>query len=307
MGTSYTVKISGEKPDMAKDDLGQSIRAILDEINASMSTYLPDSELSLINLAPAGEWLPVSDALFEVLSGAREVNQLTGGYFDITIGPLVNLWGFGPTPRLNQVPDPADIERLLASSGSKHIELRVEPPAIRKAIPGLYIDLSAIAKGYAVDRIARHLEDRGIENFMVEIGGEIRAQGVNNIGFAWRIGIEQPETYTREVRRVVKLDSIAMATSGDYRNFFILEDRRYSHTINPHDGRPVSHDLVSVTVLHPLASRADALATGLLAMGKKAAWQLATQRKLPAFFIESREDGFHESYTPAFAGYLVSP
>lgn len=305
MGTTYTVKINEKNLADPQQALEQETRHILEDINNKMSTYRPDSELSLLNQSPAGEWLTLSNELYEILGISIRLSELTSGYFDITVGPLVNLWGFGPEKTRDKLPPREEITRLLESGGIRKIELR-EHAAIRKSSENLYIDLSAIAKGYAVDRLADNLESRGINNYLVEIGGEIRARGVNEIGFAWRIGIEQPSRTNRQVQQVIKLQDVAMATSGDYRNFYEIENKTYSHTINPLTGWPVDHQLASVTVLHTSATHADALATGFLAMGKDKAWKIAEEEGLAVFFIERKEDGYIESYTNAMQSFLLT-
>ncbi len=305
MGTTYTIKINEPKLVLSAEQINTDVNDILIEINRKMSTYIDDSELSLINQTNSREWIPVSADLYQVINDAIRVSTLTAGSFDITVGPLVNLWGFGPTPRTNKIPSAKEISDALRKTGFEHISLRSSPTAIQKTIPGIYIDLSGIAKGYAVDKIAEYLDQQNINNYMLEIGGEIRARGVNEINFAWRIGIEKPLAEQRTVERIIKLDNIAMATSGDYRNYFEQGGKRYSHTIDPRTGRPITHTLVSVTVLHKSTAWADALATGFLVMGKEAAYKLAEQEKLPVLFIERTANGFSESYTDPFTGYLL--
>jgi thiamine biosynthesis lipoprotein len=269
-----------------------------------MSTYIEDSELSGINQSNSSDWLPVSGELYAVLDAALAMSQVTDGAFDVSIGGLVNLWGFGPEPGSDRIPDNSELERRLANSGFQKIELRLTPRAVKKAAPGIYLDLSAIAKGYAVDRVAEYLEQAQIEHYLVDIGGEIRARGRNQSGQAWRIGIEKPLVDSREAGWVVGLENISMATSGDYRNFFMHEGRRYSHTIDPATGWPVSHPLVSVSVVSPSTMMADALATALLVMGPEKGFNFAETRAIPALFISRAENGFSEHFTSTFRPYL---
>ena len=304
MGTTYSVKIYAAKLEPSKEEIEQAIRVILDNINASMSTYIGDSELSLLNQAKAGSWISLSDDLFQISEEAIAISRLTRGHFDISVGALVNLWGFGPE-KSEVVPSGHEIDQALANSGLELIELRESSPALKKLKQQVYLDLSGIAKGFAVDKIAEYLDMLHIDNFLVEIGGEIRASGVNEVGFAWRIGIEQPDHENRTVRRIIKLDNISMATSGDYRNYFEKNGRRYSHTIDPVSGYPINHKLASVTVLHEKASTADALATGFLVMGKEPATTIANDKGLAVFFIEKSASGFEESYTPEFKNFLL--
>ncbi len=304
MGTTYSVKINATELEVSQQEIDQSIKIILDDINASMSTYIDDSELSRLNQSKAGTWIPLSHDLFQIIEEALGISRLTRGHFDISVGALVNLWGFGPEKH-ELVPSKHDIDQAMADSGARLIQVQKSPPALKKLKDNVYLDLSAIAKGFAVDKIAEYLIRLNIDNFLVEIGGEIRASGVNEAGFAWRIGIEQPEHEKRAVRRIIKLDNIAMATSGDYRNYFEKDGRRYSHTIDPVSGYPITHKLASVTVLHAKTSSADALATGFLVMGKAAASTIAEERGLAVYFIEKEASGFKESFTPEFEKYFL--
>ncbi|NKB37422.1 MAG: FAD:protein FMN transferase ApbE [Gammaproteobacteria bacterium] len=304
MGTTYSVKINAVELEVAEKKIDKEIQSILKKVNASMSTYIKESELSLLNQSNAGTWITLSEDLYQISEEAMSVSRLTDGHFDISVGALVNLWGFGPQ-KSEIIPSKDEIEQAMSNSGSEHLQIQQSPPALKKLKDNIYLDLSGIAKGYAVDKIAEYLISLGIDNFLVEIGGEIRASGTNNIGFAWRIGIEQPEPEKQAVRRIIRLDNIAMATSGDYRNYFERDGRRYSHTIDPVSGYPITHNLASVTVLHAKTSIADALATGFLVMGKEAAGKIAQKNKLAVFFIEKTASGFKESFTPEFEQCLL--
>lgn len=305
MGTTYSIKINEPVLPLSAELINENLNDILFDINQKMSTYIVNSELSLINQNHTDDWLILSEELHYVLQEASIVSMITLGKFDITVGPLVNMWGFGPSAQTKTIPSDTEINDALAEIGFSKIRLRNEDLAIKKLNPALYIDLSGIAKGYAVDLMANYLEQIGIVNYMVEIGGEIRAKGVNGKKTSWRIGIEKPLTEKRSVQRIIKLDNIAMATSGDYRNYFEQDGVRYSHTIDPVAGRPINHKLVSVTVLHESATRADALATGFLVMGKEQAYELAMQNELAVLFIERSDSTFIESYTTALQPYLV--
>lgn len=285
MGTSYSVQIADAGAVLDGAKLQQRIETLLAEINAQMSTYDPQSELSRFNRSASEEWFAVSAALAEVVAEARQISAISHGAFDVTVGRLVNLWGFGPEFHLDQVPSAAAIAEQLAATGDQHLAVRLEPPALRKALPGLYVDLSAIAKGYAVDQVAELLDGQGLSNYLVEIGGELRARG-ERPDRPWRIAIERPESQGRAVYRVVELADIGMATSGDYRNFFQQDGVFYSHTIDPSTGRPVAHRLASVTVLDAETMRADALATAFLVLGPEQGLALAEAMDIPAFFIE---------------------
>ena len=301
MGTSYSVKVSSLPPELPTEQLRKEIRDSLERINAQMSTYLEDSELSLFNASRSTEWQPVSQALYQVLASARKVSELSHGAFDVTVGPLVNLWGFGPDPMTFTAPDPQLIEQKRKQIGYKLLSLRAEPVAVKKTIPELYIDLSSIAKGYAVDRIGELLEAHDIGDYLVEIGGEIRLRGHNLSGKPWRIAIEKPTPEQRMIQKIVPITNVAMATSGDYRNFFEVEGVRFSHTIDPRTGRPITHKLASVTVLRETTMEADALATAFMVLGPREAPKLAEREHIAALFIIKTEQGFDELSTSTFS------
>ncbi len=305
MGTSYTIKINEKLIAAETKQITDGINSILNDVNQKMSTYITDSELSHINQARTSDWIMISDELYTVVKSAIEIGQLTNGAFDITVGPVVNLWGFGPENRPEQVPAESDIQQALQQTGYHYLQLMASPTAIKKGRNAAYLDLSGIAKGRAVDRIANYLQQHHYRNFMVDIGGELSAKGINKDGISWRIGIEKPVTKQRIVQRIIRLDNISMATSGDYRNYFEQNGLRYSHTIDPKTGRPITHKLASVTVLHPSTMVADALATGLLVMGPTAGYELAEKQNIAALFITGSETLFNERYTEAFKTYLV--
>ena len=305
MGTSWSVKINAETLPFPRQQLKSQFDAILNRVNREMSTYLPDSELSFINAAHSTDPILVSPSLMQVLEAARGIGQLTQGAFDVTVGPLVNLWGFGPGQDFT-VPGEEQIDAALRLVGDEYLRLDPAASTLKKASGGVSIDLSAIAKGHGVDRVADYLDSLQLDDYLVEIGGEIRARGVNREQAPWQIGIEQPVAGQRGVQRIIKLDNMAMATSGDYRNFFEQDGTRYSHTIDPRTGRPVTHDLASVTVLHPSAMLADAWATGLLVLGPEQGYATAVETGLAAYFIIHGEPGFEEVSTPAFEFHFVA-
>ena len=305
MGTSWSVLINAKELPRSRQRLQSEINTILNRVNGEMSTYLPESELSMINAAASADRIPVSQSLMQVLEAAREISQLTQGGFDVTAGPLVNLWGFGPGQDFT-VPGEEQIDAALRLAGYEYLRLDPAASALKKAHGGIQVDLSAIAKGYGVDRVADYLDSLQLNDYLVEIGGEIRARGVNREQAPWQIGIEQPVAGQRGVQRIIKLDNMALATSGDYRNFFEQDGIRYSHTIDPRTGRPISHGLASVTVLHPSAMLADAWATGLLVLGPEQGYATALENGLAAYFIVRTDTGFEEQSSPAFQPYIVT-
>jgi thiamine biosynthesis lipoprotein len=301
MGTTYTIKVSRLPRRVDADQLAAAIEARLDEINRLMSNYRADSELSRLNAFHRTGWFPASAEMVFVLERAGEVSEASGGALDVTVGPLVRLWDFGPGREgVRRIPADEEIAAALKQIGYKKIELRRQPSGIRKVQADLEIDLSAVAKGFASDEIENLLLSRAITNYMVEIGGEVQTGGVNDRGQPWNIAIEAPVAGVRQIQRVVPLTTMGMATSGDYRNFFEIDGRRYSHIIDPRTGRPVSHNLVSVTVLDPSCAIADAWATALLVLGPDEGFQLAHLEQLAALFIMRTEDGFKERTTKKF-------
>lgn len=301
MGTTYSVQIVDPPAGVDLDALQRAIDAELEAVNETMSTYRSDSELSRFNGAPADAWVPVSEALGEVVATAKTIGAASGGALDVTVGPLVNLWGFGPDLSTKDLPSEAAIAASLQRTGLEKLRVRLDPPALRKARADLYVDLSAIAKGYGVDRLAALLAGAGIENLLVEIGGELYGRGVNGRGQPWRVAIERPEAQVRRVLKVVPLRDTGMATSGDYRNFFELNGVRYSHSIDPSTGWPVRHELASVTVLADSATAADGWATALLVLGAERGPALAESEGVAALFIERHADGrIVERTTAAF-------
>jgi len=297
MGTYYQVSA------VCPSDVGGLISAELEAVNAEMSTYLADSALSRFNRAALDQWIDVPAPLVEVVDAALELSRHSAGAFDVTVGPLVNLWGFGPDAA-SGVPDPAAIAATRAQVGFDALATRQTPAGLRKS-RALYVDLSAIAKGHGVDRVALRLLAAGCSDLLVDVGGEVRAAGVNPDGRPWRIGVEVPDpTQAGGVQRVVALRDAALATSGDYRNYIESAGRRYSHTIDPRTGYPVDHALASVTVLHASAMWADGYATLLTVLGPDAGWTFALDEALAALFIVRGENGFEERYTPAFEAAL---
>lgn len=306
MGTVYTVKVVAPPPVLADAEgraLAERIKMELESVDEKMSTYRPDSELSRFNASHSTEPFPMSPETVAVFVYAHQVSKASGGAFDITVGPLVNAWGFGPNDREGRTdaPTPEEIEDLRGRIGYEKIEIDSAANTVRKTQPDLYCDLSAIAKGYAVDQVARALDELGIENYLVEVGGELRSRGQNDRGQPWVIGIEKPVTDERTIHRTVPLSGWSMATSGDYRNYYEANGIRISHTINPKTGRPITHPLAAVTVFHRECVLADAYATALMVLGPDAGHKLAEQLGLPAVLIIRRDDGtFEERTTQAF-------
>ncbi|MBT8077913.1 MAG: FAD:protein FMN transferase [Gammaproteobacteria bacterium] len=303
MGTSYSVKLAGVTENANTADLHREIQSIVDGLQQSMSTYIEESEVSRFNASRSMEWFTVSADLCGVVAEAQTISEFTGGAFDITVGPLVNLWGFGPDGSVAAPVDDADVAEKLMTVGHSHLRADCTRPALKKSNPELYIDLSAYAKGYAVDRVFSHVAESGFDNFLVEIGGELRSYGRNARNRPWSIAIENPDPASRSVHSIVKLSNKAFATSGDYRNSFEFEGVRYSHTINPRTGKPVTHSAASVTVVADSAAYADAVATALLVMGPDAGLGFAERHDIAAMFLVRTSDALEQRASRAFAAF----
>ncbi len=306
MGTSYDVKLVLEPTQSLPSDFPARVEALLQRVNRIMSTYDAQSELSRFNRNPSSDWIAVSPELQNIVAEALRFSELSNGAFDITVGPLVNLWGFGPAARREQAPSAAEIAQARQRVGYWQLQSREQPPALKKQRADLYVDLSGIAKGYGVDQLALLVESLGINNYLVAIGGEIRAKGKNGRGQVWTVAIEKPVAGQRAVERLVRLENASIATSGDYRNFFEVGGKRYAHIINPQTGQPLAQTLVSATVISNQSMLADAAATTLMVAGAEGGVQLASAHQLAAFFIIAQADGsFAERSTPEFAPYLL--
>jgi len=306
MGTSYNVKVVPPPgvERLAEQDLPGVIQARLDDINDKMSAYSEDSELSRFNQFEDTAPFPVSKETAAVFAIAQQVSEASGGAFDVTVGPLVNAWGFGPVKR-SEPPTDEQVAALKERLGYRNVTVDVEACTLRKARPDVYCDLAAVAKGYAVDEVARALEEHGYTDYMVEVGGEVRVRGAKPGGVPWRIGIEKPDAPPHTVQQAIALSDQAMATSGDYRNYYERDGVRLSHTIDPRTGRPITHKLASVSVLHEECAWADAYATAMMVLGPEEGWELAEKQDLAAYFIV-RDDtgGFVTRATPAFQRLL---
>ncbi len=307
MGSFYNVKLAAPRSQLPDQTQVKALaEQVFDGIIASMSTYEPDSELSRLNRSESEDWQAVSKPLFEVVALSQEVSQASGGAFDITVAPLVNLWGFGPGERTRRAPSAEDIAAVKANTGFQKIHLDHEKRMLRKPT-GLTMDLSAVAKGYAADLLADRLVEEGFANVMVEVGGELSLRGLSPRGEPWRIGIEMPNyklfAAPQSPSQTVALTNMGMATSGDYRNYYEVDGVRFSHTIDPITGRPVDHALASVTVLARTCALADAWATALNVLAPERAMEIADRQGIMAYFIVRVGDGFETRSSAAFDDY----
>ncbi len=309
MGTTWSAVIlppkKGELPD--DDALKAGLDDVLISVNNQMSTWQDDSELSAFNRFQQTGWFSVSEPLARVVQEALNISQLSGGVYDVTVGPLVNLWGFGAAEKTSSavVPEQSAIDETLSRVGYTKLAVRPEPPALKKQVAGVYVDLSSIAKGYGVDRLAAYLNGLGVTDYMVEIGGEIHVKGRSPRGDNWRIAVEKPVGLESSIQQGLNLKAGGLATSGDYRNFFSAGGQRYSHTLNPVTGYPVKHNLASVSVIAENTMLADAYATMLMAMGEVKGKAFALDKGLDAYFIWRTDDGFETFATDGFKQVLI--
>ena len=301
MGTTYMARVVTAEPwdDARREQTRASVQSALDAVESAMSHFQLASEVSRFNQTWSTEPFPLSSPTFEVVRTALELAQLTDGAIDITVAPLVNAWGFGPTEPDLLPPDADQLLRLRSRVGFRKLELDEPTSTVRKTDPQLEWDLSSVAKGYGVDRVAAALRDEGETRFMVEVGGEIVASGLNHLHQPWRIGIERPSD-RGGIQRVVPLSNLALATSGDYRNVREVEGRLVSHTIDPRTGRPVDHRLASVSVIAESCLMADGMATALEVLGPDEGYDLAIERGWAALFLTRDGDAITARATPAF-------
>jgi thiamine biosynthesis lipoprotein len=289
MGTTFMVKTLKKPEDLEFTTseltlkLSRDIGEILETVNQQMSTWINDSEISRFNQYPETGWFDVSSDTALVFAEALRVSELSGGAFDITVGPLVNLWGFGPVKTDRQIPGDDQIKEVMTKTGYQKISVRLSssPPAIKKEIPGVQCDLSAIAKGFGVDKVAEYLESTGYMNYLVEIGGEVRGKGINHEAIPWRVAILAPGPGGQSpYQKILSLNDKAMATSGDYFNYFEKDGVRYSHDS---------------------CMTADAMATAIDVLGPEKGYELALKENLPVFMIVKEKGTFVEKMTPPFA------
>jgi len=299
MGTTYHVSVVSSQP--LSPELAEGVQSRLVRIDQLMSTYKENSEINDVNRLPIGQSMQVSPEMVEILAVSREVFDYTSGAFEPTVGPLVNLWGFGPKKKQQVVPDASDIEVLRAKIGLLNI---IWNDTELTKLADIDLDFSAVAKGYGVDVVSDYLDRQGYQNHLVEVGGEMRLSGHKSDGQKWRVGIEAPQLEQGRTQLILSLSDVAVATSGDYRNYFEQDGERYSHTIDPRTGYPITHTMASVTVIADNAALADALATGFSVLGDKQSLKVAEELGLPVYLLVKKIDGFEAHYSSAFEPYL---
>jgi thiamine biosynthesis lipoprotein len=310
MGGAFSVKVVTPRAELENSgfgDVDRALRATLDRITRLMSTWDPDSELSRFNRSTSLAPFAVSPETFEVFTWSMDVGALTDGALDVTVGPLVDAWGFGPGGPRHPLPTDAEIARLREAVGLSRLELDPATRTVRKTRPEVRCDLSSVVPGYAADRLSTELSDRGFTDFLVDVGGEVRARGRNETGAAWQVAIERPELHGGAIERLVPISDLAITTAGDYRKYREVDGERVTHILDPRTGRPLTHRLASVTVIDALAVRADAFDTALMVLGQNEGMALARKLNLAALFIERTGEGFTARATPRFDEVTAKP
>jgi len=305
MGTSWSVRLLAD----GEQDFQSGLQQQLDAVVTQMSHWEASSDLGRFNRAPAGSWHVLPQAFFDVLSFALDVARQSRGAYDPCAGALVNLWGFGPEGRFGAedfaAPSADAVAQLLRERAAQHVQLQADE---RRALQpgGVQLDFSAVAKGYAVDRLAFFLKSNGVQNFLVEVGGELRGAGMKQDGQPWWVKLEEVEdaSSARE-EMVLALHGLSVATSGDYRRYFQRGGQRYSHTIDPRSGKPIDNGLASVTVLHPMCMAADAWSTALTVLGLGDGMALAERLGLAVRFVERTQAGLREHMSTSFQQMLA--
>lgn len=306
MGTVWRVTASGLTSEQAKQ-LPHLIQQRLDADDQELSTWKKDSWLSHFNQNPSIEPQPISDNVAAIISSSLYVGRMTEGAMDITVGPLVNLWGFGPHAIPTRTPSVSQINAAKKRVGLPHLTLSetVNGNTLRKDIPDLYVDLSTVGEGFAADHLARLMEQQGVRNYLVSVGGALISRGQHLQGQPWRVAVQKPTDKMNQAQVVVDLQGHGISTSGDYRNYYELEGKRISHIIDPSTGHPIEHHLVSATVIATTALEADAWDTGLMVLGTEKAKALAIRLNLAVYLITKQGDQLVGWASPTFKTFMV--
>ncbi|CNC23490.1 FAD:protein FMN transferase ApbE [Yersinia alsatica] len=306
MGTFYSVKISGATTPNPHQ-LQQEIDALLEQANNDISTYRQTSVLSRFNQYRGSEPQPIPRGMADIILLAQRIGRDTDGAMNITVGPLVNLWGFGPEKQPTQIPTQDQIDSARQQVGLQHLTLISDNRGewLQKDLPDLYVDLSTMGEGYGVDLLVNLMMRKGITNYLVSVGGAVSSRGVNGQGQPWRVAIQKPTDQENAVQALVDLQGYSISTSGSYRNYFEQGGQRYSHVLDPATGRPINHRLVSATVIATTALEADGWDTGLMVLGTEKALRLAESKGLAVYLITKTDQGFTAVMTPQFKAFLV--
>lgn len=308
MGTFYRVSLAGVDKNR-EASLREQIDAQLKEDDHELSTYKEDSVLSRFNQYQGNVPQPVSAGMADAVVTSMRIGQLTGGAMDITIGPLVNLWGFGPDKQPVKMPTPEQIADARQRIGLQHLKViqQSDGQYLQKDLQGMYVDLSTVGEGYATDHLARLIEGNGISNYLVSVGGAVVSRGHNPKGNPWQVAIQKPTDKETAVQAIVDLQGMGISTSGSYRNYYELDGKRLSHIIDPATGAPITHKLVSATVIAPTALEADGWDTGLMVLGTHKALALAEKEHLAVYLITKEGNTFKTYMSPQFKAYLKEP
>lgn len=306
MGTFWRISLAGVD-ESRKESLQKAAQQLLDSDDRELSTWKDDSVISRFNQYRGSEPQPISDNMADIVTMSLRIGQKTAGKMDITVGPLVNLWGFGPAKQPLATPGQAQIDAARALTGLQHLRViqRSEGAYLQKDLPGLYVDLSTMGEGFATDHLARLMEKEGINNYLVSVGGAVLTRGKNAEDKPWKVAIQKPTDKENAVQAVVDLQGHGISTSGSYRNYYELDGKRISHIIDPTTGRPIQHKLVSATVIATTALEADGWDTGLMVLGEEQAKALALRENLAVYLIEKQGDGFSSWMSPQFKAFIL--
>ncbi len=307
MGTFWRASIPGIDAKRSTE-LKEKIQTQLDADDQLLSTYKKDSALMRFNDSQSLSPWPVSEAMADIVTTSLRIGARTDGAMDITVGPLVNLWGFGPEQQPVQIPSQEQIDAMKAKTGLQHLTVinQSHQQYLQKDLPDLYVDLSTVGEGYAADHLARLMEQEGISRYLVSVGGALNSRGMNGEGQPWRVAIQKPTDKENAVQAVVDINGHGISTSGSYRNYYELDGKRLSHVIDPQTGRPIEHNLVSVTVIAPTALEADAWDTGLMVLGPEKAKEVVRREGLAVYMITKEGDSFKTWMSPQFKSFLIS-
>lgn len=297
MGSTYSTKYVRHAGGPDSSQVRREVEGILAEVDRQLSTYRNDSDIERFNALPANSCQTMPASVLELIRVGEQLSVQSDGSYDLTVEPLMNLWGFGPQGREEKVPDAADLAEVLQRVGYRHLHINGEQLCKDAAVE---VDFNSIAAGYAVDTIAARLDAMGIDDYLAEATGELKAKGKKLDGSPWRIALEEPRDDQQVAERIINVDGYGVSTSGDYRNYFLQDGRRYSHTFDARSGAPVLHNLASVTVIHPSALMADGLSTLLLILGPEKAWDYAEKHDIGAFFVIRADTGFVIRTSKAF-------
>ena len=306
MGTQWRVNMVGVSSER-EAELRTKIQQQLDKDDQELSTWKKDSVLSRFNQRHDDQPQPISANMADIITLSLRIGRLTDGAMDITVGPLVNLWGFGPDMQPLHTPSQKEIDRAKAQVGLQHLQVieRADSAWLQKDLPELYVDLSTMGEGFATDHLARLMEQEGIHNYLVSVGGAVLTRGHNLGGKNWRVAIQKPTDRENAVQALVNLQGHGISTSGSYRNYYELDGKRISHVIDPQTGRPIEHRLVSATVIATTALEADGWDTGLMVLGTEKARALALRENLAVYLVTKNDQGFSSWMSPQFQAFLL--